>query len=302
MYVSAPVTQVAPRRTSPSSGSILSGRPAASAIGRAVSLAFGSGLEATTVQRCQHGADASLAASRRPSRERRHSSAASPGSTVTSAWRTRYNIAQVQDKQISARFLAALAASAAGVVLVLAGWLVLHDPAEGSPKFVGSSPPPGSKLPRFALRDDRGRLLRSDALDGKVVLVTFLETKCREACPVIASSVRDALPLLPADQREAVVAIAISVQPADDTPPSVRRFLRRHRVEGRLRYLVGSEAELRPVWKTFQVLSAVESGDADVHSAPVRIFDPDGDWVSTLHSGVDLSAENLAHDARVAGS
>jgi hypothetical protein len=37
-----------------------------------------------------------------------------------------------------------------------------------------------------------------------------------------------------------------------------------------------------------------------VHSAPVRIFDTNGVWVATLHSGADLSAENLAHDLRLA--
>jgi hypothetical protein len=54
------------------------------------------------------------------------------------------------------------------------------------------------------------------------------------------------------------------------------------------------------VWKAFHVLSALDSGDADTHSAPVRVFDPEGEWVATLHAGADLTPGNLAHDVREA--
>jgi hypothetical protein len=80
----------------------------------------------------------------------------------------------------------------------------------------------------------------------------------------------------------------------------VRSFLRRHRVAGILRYLVGTESELRPVWDAFHVLPSVDTGDDEIHSAPVRLFDREGVWVATLHAGVDLTPANLAHDVRVA--
>jgi hypothetical protein len=41
-----------------------------------------------------------------------------------------------------------------------------------------------------------------------------------------------------------------------DGPQSVRTFLRLHRVQGELHYLIGSEQRLRPVWRAFHVLSA----------------------------------------------
>jgi len=164
----------------------------------------------------------------------------------------------------------------------------------------GSVPPGTITLPEFRLRDYTGRAFGSRELRGRGVLVTFLETKCREACPILASQIGDALRLLSPDERRSVVAIAISTHPHDDTPASVRAFLRAHRVVGRMQYLLGSEAELRPVWNAFFVLSALDSGDADTHSASVRVFDRRGRWISTLHPRVDLTAENLAHDARVA--
>lgn len=162
--------------------------------------------------------------------------------------------------------------------------------------FVGSAPPEGIALPSFSLRNYAGGVVRSEDLRGKVAVVTFLESRCEEACPIIASEIGRAMRLLTPAERERVVALAISTHPGDDTPASVRAFLRKQRAEGELSWAVGSEAELRPVWKSFSVLSALESGSAEVHSAPVRVFDPDGEWVSTLNAGVDLNALNLRHD------
>ena len=132
------------------------------------------------------------------------------------------------------------------------------------------------------------------------MLVTFLETKCTEACPIIADRIGLGLRALTAPERERVYALAISVHPHDDTRASVREFLRVHRVQGRVHYLIGSAAQLRPVWRAFHVLSALDSGDADTHSASVRVFNPAGRWVASLHAGVDLTPRNLAHDIRVA--
>jgi protein SCO1 len=166
--------------------------------------------------------------------------------------------------------------------------------------YRGSDVPAGAFLPRFSLRNYTGELVRSESLHGKVVLVTFLESRCKEACPVIAAEIAQGLALLAAAERRRIAAVAVSVHPRDDTPRSVRAFVRRHRLLGRLYYLIGSERELRPVWRKFHILSALESGDADTHSGPVRLFNRDGEWVTTLHPGVDLTPENLAHDLREA--
>jgi protein SCO1/2 len=165
---------------------------------------------------------------------------------------------------------------------------------------LGSVPPGTIKLPEFRLRDYDGRAFSSRELRGRAVLVTFLETKCTQACPILANQIGDALTLLTPSERRSVVAVAISTHPRDDTPASVHTFLRAHRVLGRMHYLIGTEADLRPVWRAFLVLSAFDSGDVNTHSASVRIFDREGRWISTLHPRVDLTAANLAHDARAA--
>ena len=38
---------------------------------------------------------------------------------------------------------------------------------------------------------------------------------------------------------------------------------------------------MKPVWKSFGIMSAAQTGQPSFHSADVRIFDRDGVWVST---------------------
>jgi protein SCO1 len=178
--------------------------------------------------------------------------------------------------------------------------VVVLDGRSSAPDYRGSGPPVDATLPEFTLRDETGRVVKSRALADRAVLVTFLDSQCREACPVIAGQVARGLDLLDAGVRGRVVALAMTTDPSEDTPASARRFLRRYGAEGKLRYLLGSERELRPVWRAFQVLPSVDTGTDDLHSAPVRIYDGDGVWVSTQHAGADLSPENLAHDLRLA--
>jgi protein SCO1/2 len=165
--------------------------------------------------------------------------------------------------------------------------------------FRGSEPPSGLMLPAFELRDQQGRQVRSADLRGKALAVTFLDTECTEACPIIAAQMTRAGEALGAD-RDRVETIAITVDPLGDTPERIERFLARYRAAGTLRYLDGTVAELRPVWRGFQVASSLDSGDSNLHSAPVRIYDGEGRWRSTLHAGVDLTAATLANDLREA--
>jgi protein SCO1/2 len=197
--------------------------------------------------------------------------------------------------------IALLSAIALASLFVLGGALAMLARGDASDdSYRGSSPPPGLTLAEFSLRSYTGARVSRASVRGKVVALTFLESKCQEACPIIAAELARGIDLLTADERKRVAAIAISTHPVDDTPMNVRAFLQKPRAAGRLEYLVGTEAELRPVWKRFAVLSALDSGNADTHSASVRIFAPDGSWVSTLHPGVDLSPVSFAHDVRLA--
>jgi protein SCO1 len=193
--------------------------------------------------------------------------------------------------------IAVLLGALAVALAIPAGVLLARGGEEAD--FRGSRPGAGLTLPQFELRDEQGRLVRSTDLRGKALAVTFLDTECTEACPIIAAQVSQAMKAL-GDDRGRVEAFAITVDPAGDSQERIEQFLARYRATGTLRYLDGTIAELRPVWKGFQVASSLDSGNSNLHSAPVRVYDPEGRWRSTLHAGVDLTPADLAHDLREA--
>ena len=171
-------------------------------------------------------------------------------------------------------------------------------PEQGA--YRGSEPPARIVMPEFSLQDYRAAEVTSDSLLGRVVLLTFLDAQCKDSCPVIAAQVAQTFRGMDPDLRKRVTAVAISTDPDEDTTAAVRSFLRRTHAEGELRYLTRPTAAVKRVWGNFQILSSFESGQDSLHSAPVRIYDGRGVWVSTLHAGVDLTDANLIHDLKVA--
>jgi protein SCO1/2 len=166
--------------------------------------------------------------------------------------------------------------------------------------FVGSTPPPGIHATPFVLRSYRGPRVSLSADRGKVVVLTFLDSTCVDQCPPIAHIIGRAMPRLTAAERRQAVALAISVDPRVDTVANVRTFLRATRATTSLDFLVGPLRGLFDSWKAYHVLSAVATGDANIHSADVMIFNPRGLWVSSLNQGVDLTPTSLVHDIRAA--
>lgn len=199
-------------------------------------------------------------------------------------------------------------AALVGMTLLLAGIAVAvnDNPFGGSERqrpggpFVGSEPPARITMPTFALNDSNGRTLHSETFRGKVVVVTFLDTKCKDACPIIAGQLAHAWRLLSTAERRETRMVAISTDPRDDTPENVRIFLATHRARGVIHYLRGPLPVMRNLWRRFQILSSVASGAADIHSAPVRIYGRDGVWLTTQHAGADLTPRDLVHDVRIA--
>lgn len=197
----------------------------------------------------------------------------------------------------------ALGVTGVGLLLVLAFLYTRLDaePSTGDQgAYRGSEPPARIVMPDFALQDYEGERVTSDSLRGGVVLLTFLDAQCKETCPVIAAQLAQTFGWMDPDLRAKVTAVAISTDPDEDTTAAVRSFLRRTRAKGVLRYLTRPAPAIKRIWRTFHILSSLESGRDSLHSAPVRIYDPSGVWVSTLHAGVDLTDENLIHDLRIA--
>lgn len=207
---------------------------------------------------------------------------------------------------MSARLQLTLAA-ALGLVAVALGVALLvgrGGPAGpdgftvGSTGFAGAVSPPGARAPDFALTDQDGRPVSLRAERGKVTVVTFLYTTCQDTCPIAASQILGALDDLGA-ARDDVPALAVSVDPANDTPALARKFLLARRITGRMRFALGDRAQLAPVWKAYgvQPQGTDRNAEAFEHSARVVVVDKRGFQRVAFPVG-ELTPEALAHDIR----
>ncbi len=206
-----------------------------------------------------------------------------------------------------ARLQLTLAAALGIVAVVLVAVLLLGGP-EGtgerqaftvSPSgFAGAVSPEGARASDFRLRDEEGRPVSLRAERGRVTVLTFLYTTCEDTCPIAASQILGALDDLPGEGRD-VGALAVSVDPANDTPALARKFLLGRRLTGRMHFALGSRGQLRPVWDAYGILPQGQdptSPDFD-HSARVELIDKRG--FRRVGFPLDqLSPEALAHDIR----
>jgi protein SCO1 len=154
--------------------------------------------------------------------------------------------------------------------------------------FEGAALPAGVRAPDFALRDQRGRRVTMKEYRGRPVVVTFLYSHCHDTCPIQAQQIKGALDQLGHD----VPALAISVDPARDTPKSVDRFDSEQGVGNRLRWVLGRESQLRPLWEGYHTTSQLPSQE---HLARLVLVDKRG-FQRIGYPSQQVTPERLAHD------
>jgi protein SCO1 len=157
--------------------------------------------------------------------------------------------------------------------------------------FQGAIRPQGIPPIKFALKDQNGKVATLAQYRGEPVILTFMYSTCKDTCPLTAQQIRGALDQLGQD----VPTLAISVDPANDTPLNAKRFVNQQSLTGRMRFLLGDKAQLAPIWKAYGIQP---QGKAFDHSAYVVLVDAKGvqrvGWPTEK-----LSPEGLAHDLKI---
>lgn len=161
----------------------------------------------------------------------------------------------------------------------------------GGPGFEGALMPAGVRAPNFTLRNQDGERMSMRDLRGQPVIVTFLYTTCDDTCPAQAQTVRGALDDLDKD----IPALAIAVDPPRDTADRARVFLAKQRALGRIDFVLGSRAQLRPLWKGFFIRPQSISEE---HQARFTLVDKRG-FQRVGFPGDQATPEALAHDIRL---
>jgi len=186
-----------------------------------------------------------------------------------------------------------IACCAAAILAVV----VASGSSGGGPKvivqhgFAGALRPPQIPPKDFSLRDQDGQPASLRQYRGQPVILTFMYSTCQNTCPIMADQIRGALNDLGHD----VPALAISVDPRNDTPLNAKRFLLKHALVGRMRFLLGTRAQLAPIWKAYGIQP---QGSRFDHSAYVLVIDKRGKQRVGFPMS-ELTPEGLAHDVKV---
>ncbi len=164
--------------------------------------------------------------------------------------------------------------------------------------------------PDFTLSDTSGGQFSLKDMRGQAVLLTFLYTNCPDVCPAIAGKLAEADARL-GNSRQRVSFVAVSVDPAGDTPESVRQFTSDHGLAAlgaRWRYGIGNQDALSAVWQSYYIgarprpVGATLPGAAAQpiavdHEAVMYLIDREGRERSLIRP--DISIQDLVNDLKV---
>ena len=167
-----------------------------------------------------------------------------------------------------------------------------------APRVVGTEIT-ATAAPDFTLIDGiSGKPMTLSAQQGSVIVLSFLYTRCPDVCPLTAEQFRQAQQKLTDDEREHTLFVAVSVDPAHDTPEAVQAFARDHGLAKRFAFLIGGAAQLQPVWAAYGIRIETDPTATGVgHSDAIYLLDRKGRVRILVHS--DISAEALAGDVKL---
>jgi protein SCO1/2 len=146
---------------------------------------------------------------------------------------------------------------------------------------------PGSKTEshaastNFTLTDQDGQPFQLTRLRGKIVLLFFGYTSCPDACPTTLSKLSRAYKMLGAE-RDRVVTLFVSVDPARDTPHVLKDYLKYFRINSM--GLTGTKEEIDAVVSLYGARYEIEKSDSVAgyhinHSTDLYLLDQKGEVV-----------------------
>ena len=169
-----------------------------------------------------------------------------------------------------------------------------HTRRSAVPHSQAQWPAHSRRAPDFALRDQHGRVVSLRAFRGRVVMLTFLDSRCRATCPIEARELTAVGGRLAGAARP--VLVVVGVDPWGDTPRTERAFAARARWAMQWHWLEGAPASLRPVWRRYGIVVKPLKRDI-AHSNAVYLIDRDG--YERAGYLIPFTPSDVAHDVRL---
>ena len=157
--------------------------------------------------------------------------------------------------------------------------------------------------PPVELIDQDGKPFSMEtAREGRPVILTFIFTRCPGACPYVVemslTAARKAAD--PKDPKSKPLVVAVSFDPAYDTPPVLRDYMKERRIKpGEAVLLTGDPKKVEEVVLAYGVnVKRSESGDID-HAFQTVVVDRSGRMLSRFF-GFNIDEKALQQDAKAA--
>ena len=152
----------------------------------------------------------------------------------------------------------------------------------------------------FRLTDQSGTTISLSDFTGQVVVLTFMDSRCEDTCPLTAGHLRKVYQQL-GDQADAVIFLGININreasQVDDVMAATEEW---HLDEiPTWHYMTGSAEELEPVWIAYDAAVVPQEGGEIMHTPGVFLIDQNGEkrwYISTPfdESGTPQAAAPLS--------
>ena len=145
--------------------------------------------------------------------------------------------------------------------------------------------------PDFRLIDQNGDFVSLSDFRGKVVVLTFMDSQCKDTCPITGAHFRQAYGQLNQKEASQVVFLGVNVNVEASAFADVLETTHAWHLDEvqSWHFLTGQREELEPVWNDYAVtVEPVPDGNAIMHTPGVFVIDPLGQkrwYVSTVFSG-----------------
>jgi len=117
-------------------------------------------------------------------------------------------------------------------------------------------------------------------LKGNVVVMVMIYTTCQSACPRLVADMRGIEAKIPADQKNKVKLVMVSIDPKTDTPARLKEFSVENEMEtDQWVFLTGSESDTREFAAVLAVNYKQISPMDFSHSNIISVFDQQGELV-----------------------
>lgn len=134
----------------------------------------------------------------------------------------------------------------------------------------------GSPAPDFTLTNQFGQSMSLSSLRGHEVVMAFIDSRCKDICPLTAQIMYDAKMRLKASAARQVALVAVNANPTATSVATVQAWSLQHGMLHQWSFLTGTAQQLEAVYHLYHVYIQVDANGQDVHDAITFLVDAQG--------------------------